>query len=261
MALRRDLYLDVKEKRAPTLLQAASFQERRVSIRKKIQYFRELQIDYMPGLRAVLNNPNILDDTPDTLAECIRLHLHSELSSSDRDRACAEGIADIEARVRHADASEALDDLRRYLRTRTFLNKWRVKNVSGQHRGTRARGLQHNIDVKVQSAKTRYRHSRNAHFILKGHGDWEQVLKVLKDEDVRALNERALTQHEKDDRVRRMAMGTPMDDDSLEGVAVAGVIGEGRRTLSWIWFTVSDDENSPDMHEGKQTIASREASN
>ena len=210
----------------------------------------------MPGLRAVLNNPNILDDTPDTHAESIRLHLPSELSSSNRDRACAEGIADIEARVRHADASEALDDLRRYLRTRTFLNKWQVKNVSGQHRSTRARGLQHSVDVKVHSAKIRYRHSRNAHLVLRGHGDWEQVLKVLMDVDVRALNERALTENEKDDRVRRMAMGTLTDDDSHEGVAMTGALGEGRRTLSWIWFTVSDDENSPDMHEGEQTISS-----
>ena len=209
----------------------------------------------MPGLRSVLSNPNILDDSPDILAECIRLHLPSELSSSDRDRACAEGIADIEARVRHADASEALDDLRRYLRTRTFLNKWRVKNVSGQHRSTRARGLQHSVDAKVHSAKTRYCHSRNAHLVLKGHGDWEQVLQVLMDEDVRALNERALTAHEKDDRVRRMAMGTLMDHDTLEGVAVTGALGEGRRTLSWIWFTVSSDENSPDMHEGAPILS------
>lgn len=252
---RRDLYLDVKEKRSPTILQAANFQERRVSIRKKIRYFRELQVDYMPGLRSVLSDPTILDDTPDVIAECIRLHLPSELSSSDRDHACADGIADIEARVRYADASEALDDLRRYLRTRTFLNKWRIKNVSGQHRSTRARGLQHSVDTKVQSAKTRYRHSRNAYLVLKGHGDWEQTLKVLMDEDVRALNERSLTEHEKDDRVRRMAMGTLRDDDTLEGVAMAGTLGEGRRTLSWIWFTVSNDENSPDMHEGEQIMS------
>ena len=68
----------------------------------------------------------------------------------------------------------------------------------------------------------------------------------MNDEDVRALNERALTEHEKDDR----------DDDSLEGVAMTGALGDGRRTLSWIWFTVSNDKNSPDKHEGEQTITS-----
>ena len=111
MALRCDLYLDVKGKRAPTILQAAGFQEQRVFIHKKIQYFCELQIDYMLALHVVLNNPNILDDTPDIFTECVRLHLPSELSSSDRDHACAQGITDIEARVCHADASEELDDL------------------------------------------------------------------------------------------------------------------------------------------------------
>ena len=127
--------------------------------------------------------------------------------------------------------------------------------MSGQHRSTRARGLQHSVDVTVHFAKTRYRHSRNAYLVLKGHGDWEQVLQVLVDGDVRALNERASTEHEKDDRVRRMAIGTLMDDDTLEGVATTGALGEGRRTLSWIWFTVSNDENSPDMHEGARILS------
>jgi hypothetical protein len=52
-----------------------------------------------------------------------------------------------------------------------------------------------------------------------------------------------------------MAMGTLMDDDALEGVAVTGALGEGRRTLSWIWFTVSNDENSLDMHEGASILS------
>lgn len=233
------------------MLQAAHFQERRVAIRKKIQYIRELQVDYMPGLRSVLLNPNILDDSPDILAEGVRLHLPSELSTSDRDRACAAGIADIEARVRHADASEALDDLRRNLRTRTFANKWRAKNISGQRMSTRSRALQHRIDVRVHAAKTRYRHSRQAYLLLMGPGEWEKTLKVLKDDDVRALNERALTEHEKEDRERRIATDTRVDDDSREGVVVAGAMGEGRRTLSWIWMTVATDENSPEMCNGK----------
>jgi hypothetical protein len=240
----------VKEKKTPTTLQTAKFQERRIAIRKKIQHFRELQQTYMPGLRSVLKNPIILDDSTEKLAESVRLYLPSELSSSDRDRACALGIPEVEARVRHADASEALDELRRYLRTRTYLNKWRIKNISGQQRTTRARALQHRVDVNVHDAKTRYRYSRKALLVLQGCGKWEETLKELRDDDVRALNERALTEREKQEREQRTATGRQMADDVREGVVVEGALGEGRRKLSWIWMTVSGDENSPAMHEG-----------
>ena len=75
-------------------------------------------------------------------------------------------------------------------------------------------------------------------------------MKELRDEDVRALNERALTEHEKQEREQRTAAGRRTSDDSREGVVVNGALSEGRRTLSWIWFTTSDDDNSPAMHEG-----------
>jgi hypothetical protein len=152
--------------------------------------------------------------------------------------------------VRHADASEALDDLRRYLRTQTYLNKWRVKNISGQHKLTRTRALQHRVDVKVHAAKTRYRHSCRALLILEGHGHWEETLKELRDEDVRALNERTLTEHEKEEREYRIATGKGTADDLREGVVVTGALGEGKRSLSWIWITVSGADDSPEMHEG-----------
>lgn len=248
---RRVLHVDIKDHKSPTVLQTAHFQERRIAIRKTIQHFRELQIVYMPGLRSVLQDPSVLDDSAEALVEGIRLHFPSELPSADRDQACANGFADIEARVRLADTSEALDDLRRHLRTRTYLNKWRGKNVSGQHRGTRARAVQHRIDVKVHAAKTRYRHSRKALFALQGAGTWELTLQLLRDEDVRALNERELTDREKEERDFRICHGHYSADDSREGVVVQGALGEGRRKLSWIWMTVSGEENSAEMHEGE----------
>ena len=250
LCFRRTLYLDVKEKKTPTVLQTASFQERRITLHKKIQHLHVLQVEYMPGLRAVLMTPSILDDSPDVLAKNVRLYFPSELCSADRDHACANSIASIKSRIRHADASEALDDLRRYLRTRTCLNKWRSKNISGQHQSTHARALQHRVDVKVQEAKIHYRHSRKALLTLDGTGNWERVLQVLHDGDVRALNERELTQREKEQREYRTAHGHRTADDSREGVVIEGALGEGRRTLSWIWLTVATDENSAEMHDG-----------
>ena len=41
-----------------------------------------------------------------------------------------------------------------------------------------------------------------------------------------------------------------------DDVTMTGALGEGQRTLLWIWFSETDDENSPDMHECEQIITS-----
>ncbi|KAJ7430387.1 hypothetical protein B0H11DRAFT_2263562 [Mycena galericulata] len=86
----------------------------------------------------------------------------------------------------------------------------------------------------IHAAKLRYRYARNALLRLRGHGPWERELQVLKDDDVRALNERALTEEERAHR------DNVPDINDLEegGVVMAGVVaqGESNRTLSWIWY-------------------------
>jgi hypothetical protein len=64
---------------------------------------------------------------------------------------------------------------------------------------------------------------------LKGNGPWERELKVLEDSDVRALNERALTEEEAE---QRQTMHDYEDVAEEGGVAAFGVValGEGRRT-------------------------------
>ncbi|KZP05467.1 hypothetical protein FIBSPDRAFT_699250, partial [Athelia psychrophila] len=167
----------------------------------------------------------------------------------DRDRACIKGLADVEARVRQALACDNLHDLRHHLLTRTYLNKWRVKNVSGQRTSTRARSLQHSIDMKVADAKTRYRRSQKALFALRGNGPWESFLKELNDNDIRGLNERLMTENKRAQREHRIRTGTQVDHDALGGVPLTGTLGEGKRTLSWIWVTFKGDEKSPEMIE------------
>lgn len=252
--LRRKLLSDIKEHPKPTALQQASFQNRRVALRKRILQVRELQAVYMPGLRSILPDPTVLDDAPDIRAENVRLYFPSDLDDlAKRDRACVNGLANTEARIRQGLACDNLHDLRRHLLTRTYLNKWRVKNVSGQRMSTRARTLQHSVDMKVIGAKTRYRRSRAALLTLRGHGSWESVLKELNDDDIRGMNERLLTEQEKAQRQHRMAMGTQTDHDVLGGVPVTGTLGEGKRTLSWIWITFqgNDNDQSPEMVAGK----------
>ncbi|KAF7971009.1 hypothetical protein HWV62_22275 [Athelia sp. TMB] len=237
--LQRSLLRDVKSKPSPTTLQLASFQERRLAIRKKINYFRTLQVHLMPGLGSVLEEPALLQDSPDTLAEAVRLFMPSELNDHNRARACLPGLVDVECQLRKALLSDTLQQLRRHLRTRSHVNKWKIKNVRGQRPNTRARALQHRVDVKVHSAKMRYRHCRRAYLALAGHGPWTLRYKELQDDDCRALDERELTQKEKEERRERIRSGKREDGDTRDGLAVHGVIGDTRRTPSWIWYNAA----------------------
>lgn len=192
----------------------------------------------------------VLDDTAAILAEHIKLYVPSELTASDRVKSCLSSLPVIEERVREAATRDALQELRHHLCTQIYLNKWRVKNVSGQRTSTHVRSLQHHIDIKVHDAKSHYRRSRKMLLHLRGPGLWERALKELKDEDVRALNERTLSEREQLQREHRIRTGTQYDKDAHAGVILAGLLGEGKRKLSWIWMSAVGEEDSPEMIDG-----------
>jgi hypothetical protein len=71
----------------------------------------------------------------------------------------------------------------------------------------------------------------------------------LADNDVRALNERALTEEEKGERDRLRAAGQVPEEGGIAAVGVV-VAGETHRTLSWIWYRVSKKEGDEKLEEG-----------
>jgi hypothetical protein len=84
---------------------------------------------------------------------------------------------------------------------------------------------------------------------------------------VRALNERELTEQEKDEE-RRVCVkqGAEMEDSKDEDEVVADIcvvakpaeVGESRRKPSWIWFSTSsgDDMQDPTMRAGEHILSS-----
>lgn len=66
----------------------------------------------MHGLGAVLKEPDLLEDSPDVHAETVRLFMPSELVDTDRARACPPGVVDVECRLREAELSDTLEQLR-----------------------------------------------------------------------------------------------------------------------------------------------------
>ncbi|KAJ7923740.1 hypothetical protein B0H13DRAFT_1602306 [Mycena leptocephala] len=170
-----------------------------------------------------------------------------------RRAACAVGLAEVEAQMRMGEVGEALEAVREGLRTRTMTNCFRLRNWTGQWMMTKGQGILRQINIKILLAKLRYRYSRGAIMVLRGHGDWEERLRVLADDDVRTLNERSLTAEEKAQNEHWELGGAVIEG----GVARASGLarGEGSHTLSWIWYASGGQaakESDPQFYHGKQ---------
>ena len=79
------------------------------------------------------------------------------------------------------------------------------------------------------------------------------MLRELKPEDIRGLNEHVLTAEEKEiyrhtRELAGLSADTPLEEepDTLINIPTTLVdprqVGDGKRTLSWIWYTVSEGE-------------------
>src|ERR1700691_4978766 len=159
---RKALRLDVKGKQKQTLLQKTSVMERRTVLLRRIQRFREIQQVYMPGFDPK-NNTHVehtasSDPSRSTHVEDCKLYMPSDLSNADRRKYCPGRLPSMEDRLRHAEASDSLENLRHQLRTRSFTNRFKIANVTGQIHNTRARETQHRIDDKVHAAELQYCH-------------------------------------------------------------------------------------------------------
>ncbi|KAF8209183.1 hypothetical protein K438DRAFT_1572996 [Mycena galopus ATCC 62051] len=213
----RHLAIDVKAVANPTDAQTVDILKRRVALVKRIRAFRNLQRTYMPKLRRFLTatQRELWDSEAERNAEAVRLFMPSDISDRQtRERACAVGLPEVETDLRTGEAREALNALRKGLRTRTMTNRFRLRHCTGQRMLTRGQGVLRQVNLKIHKAKLRYRYVRNTLMRLKGHGPWERELRVLEDSD--------------------------------GGIAAFGVValGESRRTLSWIWYVVKSEDPS-----------------
>ncbi|KAJ7088015.1 hypothetical protein B0H15DRAFT_922918 [Mycena belliarum] len=250
----RRLEIDIKAVPHPSATQKLAIMKRKTTLLKRIYKFRQQQRVYMPALRGFLTDRErqTFDGNGDAPPETTRLFMPSEIGNPDhRRRACAIGLSEIEARMREGETNEALEEVRQGLRSRTLTNRFRIKHYTGQGALTRGQGILRQINIKIHLAKLRYRYARAALVALWGHGVWEEKLKVLRDEDVRALNERALEAEE-------VARGEQLDElaetlgtTNYVSTAERLVSGEGSHTLSWIWYTVETTgaDDDPKLHE------------
>lgn len=249
--VRRSQALKVNTTPNPTPTQTLELQYEASTLLRNIQKFREFQSLLMPNLRDYLNQsqqesfdkPNV--DNP----ENIKLFLPSDFRPSARNGVCVGGLGAMETRLREAEARDSLKHLRQGLRARTMTSEFKLKNITGQVRNTRTQGVLRKIDLQVYKNKLRYRHARLALLSLKGSGEWEKELKVLEDDDVRGLSERALSREERAQEEARREHGF-MDEVAQGNTTQLPSMGESRRTLSWIWYNQVISSSDPSFKDG-----------
>ena len=258
---RRNLKVDIKKN--ATTIQATKLQTRRTALLKQILKFQKMQNSFMPGLHNYLEeNPS--KDTFHSLTltpESIRLHLPSSFAADIRDTLCIPELASIEERLHWAEAHDALTALCHQLRCRTIVYKHKTRTVASQCKFACSRDLEKSVDLRIIHARQQYTSARNALLSLKGDGSWQSVLQELRPEDIHGLNERVLTAEEKEEyRHSRLLAGLPADptaDEDLDSIPTADIghnpqVGEGRRQLSWIWYSVAEGElDESSVHESE----------
>ncbi|KAJ7018076.1 hypothetical protein C8F04DRAFT_977957, partial [Mycena alexandri] len=228
------------KRRNRTTIQATTLQRQRTILLGNISKLHDVQAQYMPGLQqwAARQNPP-LSAGNNAKPETIKIFLPSALPADQRESVCMAGLTRQEEELRNAQAGDALRDLRRGLRTRTFAHRFKRKHISGQGMYTKSRSLLDAIEDGIRDAMSRYRAARAALLALRGPGAWAEELRELKQEDVRGMNERLMNDEEKEEN-RKARYGEAVDLTVLFNLET----GEGKRLLSWIWHTGL--QNGPD---------------
>ncbi|KAH7905933.1 hypothetical protein BJ138DRAFT_1017003 [Hygrophoropsis aurantiaca] len=189
-----------------TDIQRTKVQQGLNSLQRKIDLWASVQLLYMPIVavhRAKAASTSLAKVEP----QKFKLWLPSELAPTD---VCDVRLRDYEWRLRYAQAHDALNQTRQFLRLRSHLYNFKDRNVRGQRPNTRANTVIDNVDAKVMVCAKRYQNARIALQTLSkvlGKVGWETVLKDLTKDDLKAMRDL-------------------FDDET-----------EGRKKLSWIWRT------------------------
>lgn len=228
---RRRITRDCTTEAKLTANQAAAIQVRRQTLRKQITRLRPLQTVYMPGVGLRIER-QMVDGVP-VPAEKVLLWLPSALTRAEREEVCQPGLAVMEEKLREGQCFDTLNKIRAALRAKTHFIQHKNANVRSQRRTTRALNLIDGFTSRINSSFLKYNTARAALLALRGPGDWENTLRVLLKEDLKAPS--GLEFGIEDATSGIGADGRPLAKRHLERQKRA--LGEGYRVISWIWLS------------------------
>ncbi|KAH7903770.1 hypothetical protein BJ138DRAFT_1020105, partial [Hygrophoropsis aurantiaca] len=127
-------------------------------------------------------------------------------------------LYNIEWDLRHAQAHDALHEIRQFLRFQSYVLNFKDRNLFGQGPSTRARTMLQSVNAKIDCSKRKYQTARRALVDLAsklGKVGWDGALKELADDDIKSMT-----------------------------TLLAGET-EGRKKISWIWtnFGVASNDD------------------
>jgi hypothetical protein len=213
---RYELAVEVQSASKGTALVTDNVKQRRAALEAKLTVHAQARAFYMPAF-----NPSRLASASaaNPAPEKTSLHLPSSLSAQARERHCRAGLVEAETSLRLNAMGDALADLIRHLQARTFVLRFKVRNVSGVRANTRAQDGITGISRRVDASAAAYRRHRKAYKLLVGPAPtgWEVQYKPLTSTDVRGLSEKAVTAYELQERSRVVDLSK----------ALAGVLESG----------------------------------
>ncbi|KAK7045904.1 hypothetical protein VNI00_007335 [Paramarasmius palmivorus] len=265
--IKQDLAL---RRTTPTSQQASDIVDRRARLRRLLSQFVAKQSAYMP----IVGTLRLPDATSLPDVEILPLYLPSELSDEQL-KLCPSGsrLNTIELRLRNAQCSESLEDVRNHLLIRTRLLSYKGAHARHQDRLTRANALIGANEKKVKLHARRYQEAWTAIRTLcrrdgQNHG-WRELkytdLRCMEDEEdgrtgvprkkpgaKSSTSQRAQlirqgpnehedegeTEKDKGDEDNFLKQDTPaaaMERWRKKRDTYVRLTGEGKRQMSWIW--------------------------
>ncbi|KAJ7017149.1 hypothetical protein C8F04DRAFT_979871, partial [Mycena alexandri] len=194
----------------------------------------------MPGVKALKEavEEGRDPDRPAPTAENIKLWLPSELKADVRRRACRKGVPEVEAKVRQAQCTDALNDLRSRLHAQRHLITWRNSNSTGQRAATRSATLIGRVGDRIARVAEKYRRAREALIELKGP-TFAPEFKVLEAKDLTTN----LEEESDADARRKLARLGSTKRARNEPTS-------GKKTFSWLWTAGGGPgEDEAQLHE------------
>ncbi|KIN97248.1 hypothetical protein M404DRAFT_16790 [Pisolithus tinctorius Marx 270] len=189
--------------------------------------FHKIQVVYMIGIKSIVQR----SEDPEAKAKAIRLCMPSELSPAEQ-MSISDDISVIKAQLREAQCRDALGKLRNYLHMQTHFIKYRNTNICGQRANTHAKTLINTHSSKIGRVIQKYWVACAALLVLRGAGSWEEELWLLQMKDV--CGPTASTSGDIDDP-NAIIGSNGCQRSKKQCKALRHGLGEGYRTMSWIW--------------------------
>lgn len=237
-----------REKACNTAAKSVDLLNQSNVLNTRIRRWRRMQFVYMPGLG---EPPGADADEADALSDLLTVDLPSSLPATARAHACSASLAATELKLRLAQAEDSLRELRRQLRIRAGLHKYKLEFVvgPGQKQQTKMHSMMESFKDKADRCVSRYRAAHRALCALDEGGAWSNRLLRLRDEDVKGP---CAEDTEDISRPRRKKLNGKVQREGPHGQP-----SWSHHQMTWIWqmrpLAKQGDDNdaeTDDTHEG-----------